>query len=357
MYLSQHILARLSVIFSQLSMPVMLLDNTGQVILPESNNKSLTLPEQLLADPYTPYINGAFTLIGTNELEPMFLCLSGSSDEVVSCAKLCAQLVNLVLKDEKNTASVETGMRLILEGEVEASEVGALANELQIESDIERTVIYVHFDETRSESVIPIIRNLIAEESQDYAFEVGRYAVAIIKRIDPDFEEDQLDQYAAALQNTLLSEIGCNTIIGVGCIKGNLAQLHESLLEAKRAISIGRLFHPKQEMFNYKKMLLERFLSDIPEEMALSYYQTLFNRKTAKLFTEEMLTTIETFFDNSLNLSEAARKLYIHRNTLVYRLDKIQKTVGLDLRAFDDAVTFKLLMLMGKQRKDKKTRS
>ena len=72
------------------------------------------------------------------------------------------------------------------------------------------------------------------------------------------------------------------------------------------------------------------------------------SRRTARLFNEEMLSTIEKFFENSLNLSETARQLYIHRNTLVYRLDKVQRATGLDLRAFDDAVTFKLMMLLGK---------
>ena len=354
MYLSQHILAKFSLIFSQLTMPVLLLDYKGQVILPENNNRSLTLPEQLLADPYTPYVNGAFTLIGTNDTEPMFLCFSGNSSEVVSCAKLCAQLVNMVIKEEKTIASAETSMRLILEGEVDSNEINALAGELQLTNEMDRVVIYAHFGDAHNDNALQIIRNIISEDEKDFVFEVGRYAIAIIKHMDEDMDDDQIDQFTQALQNTILSETGSAAIIGIGTVKSSLEKLHESLIEAKKAISIGRLFHPKQLIFNYQKMILERFLSDIPEETALQFYQTLFNRKTAKLFSEEMLNTIETFFDNSLNLSEAARKLYIHRNTLVYRLDKIQKTVGLDLRAFDDAVTFKLLMLMGKQRKDKK---
>ena len=356
MYLNQHILARISTIFSQLSMPVLLIDHNGQVILPESNNKSLTLPEQLLADPYTPYINGAFTLIGTNEAEPMFLCFSGNSQEVVSCAKLCAQLVNIALKDDKGAASADNSMRLILEGEVESGEIEAIANEQQLDIEMERTVIYAHFNDAKSESVVPIVKNLFVGDPTDYVFEVSRYAVAIIKHINEDVEGEEIEQYAAALQNTFMSEMGVSAHIGIGSPKNHLTKIHESLQEAKKAISIGRLFHPKQQIFNYSKMVLERFLADIPEESAQSFNQTLFNRKTAKLFSEEMIATIETFFENSLNLSETARQLYIHRNTLVYRLDKIQKTVGLDLRAFDDAVTFKLLMLMGKLKKDKKTR-
>ena len=101
-------------------------------------------------------------------------------------------------------------------------------------------------------------------------------------------------------------------------------------------------------VFVYRKLLIERFLADVPKEMGQRYNAMLFNRKTARLFNDEMIHTIEKFFENSLNLSETARQLYIHRNTLVYRLDKVQRVIGLDLRAFDDAVTFKMMMLLGK---------
>jgi carbohydrate diacid regulator len=99
--------------------------------------------------------------------------------------------------------------------------------------------------------------------------------------------------------------------------------------------------------------MLERFLADVPAEMCTKYHRMMFNRKTMRLFNEEMLNTIEKFFENSLNLSETARQIFIHRNTLVYRLDKVQRLIGLDLRAFDDAVTFKLMLLMGKGAPDK----
>ena len=93
---------------------------------------------------------------------------------------------------------------------------------------------------------------------------------------------------------------------------------------------------------------LSVFLADISPEMSQKYNMLMFNRKTARLFNEEMLHTIEKFFENSLNLSETARQIYIHRNTLVYRLDKVQRIIGLDLRSFDDAVTFKMMLLLGK---------
>ena len=356
MYLNQHILAKISSVFSLLSMPALLLDNDGQVILPEDYHKQLLLPEPLLASPHEPFINGAFTLIGTAESEPMFLCFSGNSDEVLSIARICAQLVSGILKEFGQDSGRETTMRRILDGEIDASEILVVANEQQLKIEADRCVLYAQFSTVLAENVLGILKDAFSENDGDYVFEAGKHAIAIVKEFNEDLEPGEIEQYAMALSATLTTEAGQNSLIGIGGVKHNLSQLHESLLEAKKAINIGLPFQPKRQIFNYSAMVLERFLYDIPEESAVQFHQTLFNKKTAKLFSEEMLNTIEAFFDNSLNLSETARKLYIHRNTLVYRLDKIQKVTGLDLRTFDDAMTFKLLMLMGKLRKDKKSR-
>jgi len=127
-----------------------------------------------------------------------------------------------------------------------------------------------------------------------------------------------------------------------------LSELGQSYREARKAIDVGRVYRADSYVFVYRNLLLERFLSDVPADMAARYNAALFNRKSMRLLNDEMIVTIEKFFENNLNLSETARQLYIHRNTLVYRLDKVQRVLGLDLRLFEDAVTFKLMMLLGK---------
>lgn len=356
MYLNQHILAKITVIFAQLSMPAMLLDYNGQVILPESKNNQFNLPEELLKNPTVPFVNGAFTLVGTEASQPLYICLEGSSEEVISCAKLCIQLINVVLRDEVEHDSAESSIRMILDGEIDGEEMVAIANAENIKIEQNRAVIYLHFSDVESEAIVNIVRNLFDEDSQDFVCEVGRHAVALVKTIDDRCEVDDLDQYAEALSNTLLSETGSSAYIGIGDVKRDIMHIGESLREAKKAITDGRIYHAKKLIFNYRKLVLERFLSTIPAETANEFHQILFNRQNNRLFNDEMLYTIEKLFENSLNLSETARQLYIHRNTLVYRLDKIQKSVGLDLRAFDDAVTFKMIMLLGKQNTDKKNK-
>ena len=119
--------------------------------------------------------------------------------------------------------------------------------------------------------------------------------------------------------------------------------LAEAWAQAKGALALGQIFHPGEQLFVWSHLAEERVLSEIDPEKAAAYAGLLFNRRTARLFDDEMLETIETFMKKDLNLSDTARQMYIHRNTLVYRLDKVQRVTGLDLRRFDDAVTFRLL--------------
>ena len=164
---------------------------------------------------------------------------------------------------------------------------------------------------------------------------------------------DELFQLAEAIEQTLLDEAGKSCVVGIGEPKKTFPEIGESYRESRRAVEVGRIFLTEQHIYVYRSLVLERFLMDIPREMGTRYHGILFNRKTARLFNDEMLHTIEMFFAKDLNLSDTARQLYIHRNTLVYRLDKVQRQTGLDLRKFDDAVTFKMMMLLGKSGKDK----
>ena len=158
---------------------------------------------------------------------------------------------------------------------------------------------------------------------------------------------EELNGLDMAVMGTVGEETGGKLLGGIGEIQMSLGSMNRSLHEARRALEIGRAFRPGGKVYSYRSLLIERFMCEIPPETARLYYEMLFNKKNARVFNEEMVQTIDKFFDCHLNVSEAARQLYIHRNTLVYRLDKVQKATGLDLRAFDDAITFKMLRMLG----------
>lgn len=356
MYLDHRVLAKISRVLARLDMNIMLLDTNGQVILPEGNDRELTLPEVLRSNPTQPLVYGGFTLIGTEGAQPLFLCLPGDSSDVCSCAILASELVSSMTRIELPNADREQTFRSILRGEVEGAEMETMALEHDIALEQDRCVIMLHLQNVDTESALNILGAITGESNEDAVVEMDRHTLVLVKKLDEQSDYDDIDQLGQAIENTFMSEANHQVYIGIGEMKSSLNQLGESMREARRAIDVGRIYRKEEFVFIYRKMLIERFLADVPRDMGQRYNSLLFNRKTARLFNDEMIHTIEKFFENSLNLSETARQLYIHRNTLIYRLDKIQRIIGLDLRAFDDAVTFKMMMLLGKNVNDKNRR-
>ena len=345
MYLDHRVLAKISRVLARLDMNIMLLDTNGQVILPEGNDRELTLPEVLRSNPTQPLVYGGFTLIGTEGTQPLFLCLPGDSSDVCSCAILASELVSSMTRVELPNADREQTFRSILRGEVEGAEMETMALEHEIALEQDRCVVMLH--------LLNILSAITGDNSDDAVVEMDRHTLVLVKKLDEQGDYDDIDQLGQAIENTFMSEANHQVYIGIGEMKPTLGLLSESMREARRAIDVGRIYRKEEYVFIYRKMLIERFLADVPREMGQRYNSLLFNRKTARLFNDEMIHTIEKFFENSLNLSETARQLYIHRNTLIYRLDKVQRIIGLDLRAFDDAVTFKMMMLLGKNANEK----
>ncbi len=356
MYLDHRVLAKISRVLARLDMNIMLLDTNGQVILPEGNDRELTLPEVLRSNPTQPLVYGGFTLIGTEGTQPLFLCLPGDSSDVCSCAILASELVSSMTRVELPNADREQTFRSILRGEVEGAEMETMALEHDIALEEDRCVVMLHLQNVDAESALNILSAITGDNSDDAVVEMDRHTLVLVKKLDEQGDYDDIDQLGQAIENTFMSEANHQVYIGIGEMKPTLGLLSESMREARRAIDVGRIYRKEEYVFIYRKMLIERFLADVPREMGQRYNSLLFNRKTARLFNDEMIHTIEKFFENSLNLSETARQLYIHRNTLIYRLDKVQRIIGLDLRAFDDAVTFKMMMLLGKNANEKSRR-
>ena len=347
MYLDHRITVKIARILNMIDMSALLLDNSGSVILPEGDQRVLTLPENILANPTVPFVYGGVTLIGTDDEQPVFICLQGISDDVKKCAVLCAELINVMMKEDLSQTSREQSLRLMLRGDVEGAEFESMATEHEIPMLANRCVLYFYFQDVEIESAMQLMSNAI-DNDQDMITEVGHHAIAMLKVVDEEPNFTELEEYANAIESSFLTESGTVVYVGISDPCKDLMSIPEAYVEARNAINVGRIYHSNKHVFVYRNLLLERFLNDVSPELGSSYNSYIFNRKTARLFNDEMVHTIESFFDNSLNLSETARKLYIHRNTLVYRLEKVQNAIGLDLRNFDDAVTFKMMMLLGK---------
>ena len=347
MYLDHRITVKIARILDMVDMSALLLDASGNVILPEGDQRVFTIPEDLRQNPTMPFVYGAMTLIGTAEEQPVYVCLHGDSEDIKKCAVLCAELINLMLREDMSQTNREQALRMMLRGEVEGSEFDSLAAEHDIPMRRSRCVLYFYFQDMEVEAAIGMMSSAL-EDPEDLITEVGHHSVAMLKNVSEEGGLAEVEEFAKAFETSFLTETGTTVFVGISDAREDLINIPDAFEEARNAINVGRVYHTAKHVFIYRNLLLERFLSDVSPEMGANYNSCIFNRSTARLFNDEMVHTIETFFDNSLNLSETARKLYIHRNTLVYRLEKVQHAIGLDLRNFDDAVTFKMMMLLGK---------
>ena len=355
MYLDHRITSKIARILDMIDLSALLLDANGSVILPEGDQRVFNLPEAVRTNPTMPLIYGGVTLIGTSEDQPVYICLHGDSEEIKKCAVLCAELINTILREDLTHTNCEHSLRLMLRGEIESSEFETLAAEHNIPLEEKRCVMYFYFTNMEAEAAMPIMSTSIDADT-DLLAEVGSHALALLKKVNEEVNFDELEDYARTIEMNFMTEYNTSVYVGISNPRDDLLSITEAYEEARSAINVGRVYHPNRTVFTYRNLLLERFLNDVPVDMCASYNTMIFNRKTARLFNDEMVHTIEAFFDNSLNLSETARKLYIHRNTLVYRLEKVQRAIGLDLRNFDDAVTFKMMMLLGKNNGNRKNR-
>lgn len=236
----------------------------------------------------------------------------------------------------------------ILTNELALPELDAIVDEYHMIRDSARCVMLMHMIQVKQQTAYDILNEYLPRSDGDLMISMDRHTVAFIKAVSSGDETEDLRQYACAARETVVGETALQLTIGIGCITSDVSELHNSYRQARRAIEIGRVFKPGQDVLVYSSMMLERFLSTLSAETAMHYHSLLFAPENSRLFNTEMLETIEMFFKKDLNLSDTARQLFIHRNTLVYRLDKIQRQTGLDLRHFDDAVTFKMLYDMEK---------
>lgn len=338
----RHLQERMESILNRLSIPVAVIDREY-----DSHALNASHPLEELEDGETIDWNGAkYTAVPKTHL---VLSCSSSIPGADNVLKLACELVSTLSSvNDSYTENAYDVYRRALRGELTGSELEALSHEHQLPSDLERCVLVFHIVQTDQDRAYDLLKDITPLQERDVLVDMDRHTVVLLKDVSDESDLDELTQFAQALQETLMGETAHQMTIGIGRSRHTMDELRESYMEARRAIEVGRIFKPEESIYVYSRLILERFLMELPQDISAYYHGLLFNRKNQRLFNEEMLYTIDMFFKKDLNLSDTARQLYIHRNTLVYRLDKVQKQIGLDLRSFEDAVTFKILMELKK---------
>ncbi len=336
---------RLEKALGDVGLPFGVLNARGEQLYPHDG---ITFPLPPAGDVQTDEIlryEGALYL-RLKRSPPVYVALGDGLPGAEYALRLAAALVQALLKGEKEEVTREELFRRVLMEGLSGTELETLAAEQGVELKKERCVLLFQSD-GNAQAIVRALAELF-EGTGDVVIDLGGNAVALIREMEHvAFRE--LPEFVMAVADTTREETGVGFSAGIGEPKPSMVLLSESLKEARNALDIGKVYQPAGLVFVYRQQLLERFLQEIPASTAKRYYEMLFNRRNQRIFNEEMINTIDTFFECHLNVSESARRLYIHRNTLVYRLDKVQKATGLDLRSLDDAITFRMMRMLGKR--------
>ena len=178
----------------------------------------------------------------------------------------------------------------------------------------------------------------------------------MIKQLSPNTTAEELEKMAKSMEDTLKNELFIKTVIGIGTIADHLRELSDAYKEAQTAIEVGKVFDTEKSIMHYENLGIGRLIYQLPTTLCDIFLSEVFKKNSIDSLDQETLFTINKFFENNLNVSETSRKLFVHRNTLVYRLEKIKKLTGLDLREFDHAIVFKVALMVRKYLSSRETR-
>ena len=222
------------------------------------------------------------------------------------------------------------------------------AKELRFAPDIARGVIVIRLESTTNLSAVELIQDTFLDRQHDYVISISDTNIALIKEIPTTADVNYLNQLAEKMQEKIISEYSVKSVIGIGTHSRHLRELADKYKEALISIDVGRVFDSEKTIINYEALGIGRLIYQLPTTLCEMFLSEVFTRNPIEALDQETLFTIDKFFENSLNVSETARKLFVHRNTLVYRLEKIRRITGLDLREFDHAIIFKVALMVKK---------
>ena len=195
------------------------------------------------------------------------------------------------------------------------------------------------------------VRSIFGGKSKDFVTAVDEKNIIVVKELAVNETYEDLEKTAEVILNLFKADEDCEAYIAYGTVVNEIKEVSRSYKEARMALDVGKIFFEEKNIIAYSALGIGRLIYQLPIPLCKMFIKEIFDGKSPDDFDEETLTTINKFFENSLNVSETSRQLYIHRNTLVYRLDKLQKSTGLDLRVFEDAITFKIALMVVKYMK------
>jgi len=248
------------------------------------------------------------------------------------------------LYDEKYDKS--SFIKNIILDNILPSDIYIKSKELRFNAEETRVVFLIKFHSKSDVLSFDMVQNIFPDKNKDYVISTGEQDIVLVKEIKPSTDIKEIEKVAKGIADTLNSEFYTKVSIGIGTVVDNIKDLARSYKEAQVALEVGKVFDTEKNIISYENLGIGRLIYQLPTTLCEMFLQEVFKNGSLDALDRETLMTIQCFFENNLNVSETSRKLFVHRNTLVYRLEKIRKLTGLDLREFDHAITFKVALMV-----------
>lgn len=285
-------------------------------------------------------------LVAEDETPVYVLAVQGIKTDIAMAGRFgVSQLTNLLQAYKEKMDKNRFFQNLILDNML-LVDIYNQAKKMRIPVEQRRIVFLVEPKNEGDNLVLETLKGLFATGTKDFVTSVDEGHVILIKALESTDAYPEIDHTAKVMVDTLNMEAMVGIRVSYGTIVEELKDVSRSYKEAGMALEVGRVFYEEKNILAYSELGIGRLIHQLPESLCEMFLKEVFSGDAVEGFDDEELATVYTFFDNNLNISETARQLYVHRNTLVYRLEKIQKKTGLDVRVFDDALTFKIALMV-----------
>ena len=278
--------------------------------------------------------------------EQLLLIVWGTGDSVSTIGELAVCQIESILESYAEKNDKNAFMQKLLLGDYTDVEAFNRARKLHISSSARRAVFLVETRQSKDEHALATIKNIFSARTHDFITSIDDRGIIVVRELTSTETYEDLEDIAHMLVDMLGTEAMTQAWVAYSNTADDLKDLSNAYKEARTALEIGKIFYAERNVFGYRTLGIGRLIYQLPVSICEMFIQEIFGDESLDSIDGETLAIIRTFFENNLNLSETSRQLYVHRNTLVYRFEKIQKRFGLDLRTFEDAMTFKIAMLV-----------
>ena len=274
--------------------------------------------------------------------------IKGEDEEAYRIGKITAFQIQNLLVAYKERFDGDNFIKNLLLDNLLLVDIYSKAKKLRIENNVPRVVFLIETEIDKEFNVVEIVRSIFPTKQKDFVTAVDEKSIILVKELKEKDSKEEIDQISKHIYDTLSAEAMTSVYVAIGTVVNDLKNVSASYKEAKMALEVGKIFEENKKIVNYEQLGIGRLIYQLPAPLCKMFINEVLHGLSMDQFDEETLTTVNKFFENNLNVSETSRQLYIHRNTLVYRLDKLQKMTGLDLRNFDDAIIFKIMLMVSK---------